>query len=114
MSESKNATVEKGQVYLSNEDRRYGIVRTVTVERTVRARRVYDKTKQEYAVGVSRVDAHEHRPDLVGKKRRVFLKVSRVLSSEYSLVTTLEVAPIPPHDIARDAACERHEPEVAK
>lgn len=83
--------IEKGQVYLSREDeRRFGTTRTVTIERTVLAKRVYDKAKQLYAVGVSRIDAVTDRMGIyankVGKKRRVFIKAKSLLSAQYMLL----------------------------
>lgn len=84
--------MEKGQIYLSNEDkRRSGRTRTVTVERTVMAKRVYDTQKQLYAVAVSRIDAYPDRPSMVGKKRRVFIKVKSLLSAQYSICGPLGV-----------------------
>jgi hypothetical protein len=113
----QSAAVKQGQSYLSNEDKRRGIVRTVTIERTVRAKCLYDQKKELYAVGVSRIDAHHNRPELVGKLRRVFIKVARLLSSDYSLVTTLEENTEPDstindeitNDLARPASCEKHD-----
>lgn len=80
--------VEKGQVYLSAEDeQRNGCRRTITVERTVMAKRAYDKKKKLYAVAVSRVDSHPTRPDMVGKKRRVFIDAANLISSGYLLLS---------------------------
>ena len=82
-------SVQKEQVYLSEEDRRRnGSTRTVTIERVVMAKRAYDAKKQLYAAGVSRIDANPKCPDQVGKKRRVFIAVARLLSPQYTLLTT--------------------------
>lgn len=101
----QNAAVEKDQVYMSNEDRRRGVIRTIAIERTVFTKRGYEETKQLYAVGVSRIDADHKRPDLIGKKRRVFLKVSRLLSADYSLVTDLTPADL---ELNMPQNCSKH------
>ncbi len=85
--------VSKGQAYLCKDSKkRDGITRYITIERApVRTKRYGDKKPQDYAVGVSRIEAVEARegarPEQVGKKRRVFIRIDRILSAKYELVT---------------------------
>ncbi len=80
-------SVVKGQVYMAIEDmRRWGVTRTITIERTVRAKRGHDERRKVYAVGVSLIVAHPTRPELNGKKRRVFIEAANLISSEYTLI----------------------------
>ncbi len=59
------------------------------------AKRVYDTKKQLYAVGVSRIDSYLNRPNLVGQKRRVFIKVKSLLSAQYMLLNPPASTPVP-------------------
>ena len=82
--------VEKGQMYLSEVDHRAGITRIITIERTVLTKRACGAKKQLYAVGVSTIVNHQSRPELNGKKRRVFIKAKSLLSAQYALITVAE------------------------
>ena len=104
--------VQKGQVYLANEDkRRFGSIRTIHIERTVMTKRAYDKKRKLYAVAVSRINAHPTRPELIGKKRRVFIDAANLISSEYSLVQVdsfgVAVPPVPDTAESADLATGR-------
>ncbi len=117
MSEQPGQVV-KGQVYLSQSDARR--TRTVTVERTVMAKRVGATKRQLYAVGVSRVESSSTRHDSVGKKRRVFIKVKDLLSARYALRHTdaygIELsipASTPPIDLAAAGLPTAAAPPVA-
>jgi len=79
--------VQVGDVFKSIEDeRRRGSTRIVTVRAIVRAKRVYDKVKQGYARCLSDIVAYPNRPGIVGKKRKVFIKIKSLQSAQYRLL----------------------------